>query len=97
MYARVTTFQFQPEKLDEAMQIASESIAPALRQQQGLKSLLALQDRHTGKAMLISLFETEADMKAWVSGGLVQQQTAKIASLLAGTPVIEFYEVSFQE
>src|SRR2546428_4841689 len=97
MYARVTTFQFQPGKMEEGTQIANELIAPALRQQQGLKSLLALQDRSTGKAMLISLFETEADMKAGVSGGLVQQQTAKIAPLLAGAPVIEFYEVSAQE
>ena len=96
MYARVTTFQFRPEKVEEALQIA-ESIAPAVRQQQGLKSLLELLDRSTGKAMLISIFETEADAKAGVSSGFVQQQTAKLASLLAGAPTVEFYEVAAQE
>jgi hypothetical protein len=47
--------------------------------------------------MLITLFESEADMKSGVSSGFVQQQTAKLAPLLAGTPTVEFYEVVFHE
>jgi len=97
MYARVTTFEFQAEKLEEGFQIARESIAPVLRQQEGLKSLLALQDRTTGKSVLISLFETEADMRAGVTSGLVQQQAAKLMSLLLTVPLIEFYEVADME
>lgn len=97
MYARVTTIQFQQGKFEEGMQIARESVEPAVRQQSGLKSFLALQDSKTGKAMLISLFETEANARAGTSSGFVQQQTAKIAFLLAGTPVTEFYEVAAQE
>ena len=97
MYARVATFQFQSGKLDEANQIANESIIPAIRQQAGLKSFFGLLDRTTGKAMLITFFETEADMKAGVSDGFIQQQAAKLAPLLAGTPVTDFYEVAFQE
>ena len=97
MYARVTTFHVQPGKMDEANQISNESIMPAIRQQAGLKGFFGLQDRGTGKAMLITLFETEADMKAGANSGFIQQQAAKIAHLLAGTPVVEFYEVAFQE
>ncbi len=97
MYARVTTIQFQQGKFEEGMQIARESVEPVVRQQSGLKSFLALQDSSTGKAMLISIFETEANAKAGVSSGFVQQQSAKIASLLAGAPVVEFYEVAAQE
>jgi heme-degrading monooxygenase HmoA len=97
MHARVTTFQVQPGKMDEANQISNESIMPAIRQQAGLKSFFGLQDRSTGKAMLITLFESEADMKAGANSGFVQQQAAKIAHLLAGAPVVEFYEVAFQE
>ncbi len=97
MYARVTTFQFKPGMLAEGIRVSNESIVPALRQQPGIKSFLALQGSSTGKAMLITLFETEADTKAGVSNGLVQQQAAKIAPLLAIAPVIEFYEVSGQE
>ena len=97
MYARVTTFQVQPGKIDEANRIATESIIPAIKQQAGFKSFFTLQDRGTGKAVLITIFETEAAMKAGVSSGFVQQQTAKIAPLLAGTPTVEFFEVVFQE
>jgi heme-degrading monooxygenase HmoA len=79
------------------MQIVRESIAPAVRQQRGLRSLLQLQDPNTGKSMLISVFETEADAKAGVGNGFVQQQADKLASLLAGAPTVEFYEVVTQE
>ncbi len=45
MYARVTTIQFQQGRFEEGMQIARESVEPAVRQQSGLKSFLALQVR----------------------------------------------------
>ena len=88
--------QFQQGKFEEGMQIARETVEPAVQQQSGLKSYLALADSNTGKAMLVSVFEAEADAKAGVSSGFVREQTAKIAPLLAGAPVTEFYEVVTQ-
>ena len=97
MYARVTSAQIQPAKMEEAIQITKESIIPAIRQQQGLISFTDLLDRSTGKVMVFTLFETEADMQAGMSSGFVQQQLAKLAPLFAGTPVSEFYEVLAHE
>lgn len=97
MHARVTSFRVQPGKMDEANQISTESIIPAIKQQAGFKNFFVLEDSSSGKAMLITLFETEADMKTGVGSGFVQQQAAKIAHLLAEAPVVEFYEVHFQE
>ena len=97
MYARATSGQIQPAKMEEAIQITKESIIPAIRKQQGLISFTDLLDRSTGKVMVVTLFETEADMKAGMSSGFVQQQLAKLAPLLAGTPVTEFYEVFVHE
>lgn len=96
MFARVTTFQIRPDKIDENNQVA-ESIIPAIKQQTGFKTFFALQDRSSGKAILVTIFETEADMKAGVNNGFVQQQVAKIAPFLNGTPTSEFYEVTFHE
>ena len=96
MYARVTTFHAHPDKIDEANRIASESIVDAIKQQAGFKSFVTLADRTTGKAILITVFETEMDMQAGVNDGFVQQQVAKIAPLLTGTPTSEFFEVTFQ-
>ena len=96
MYTRVTTYLIQPAKVEEVKQIGRESIVPAIRQQQGFTSFMSLVDRTTGKAMLITVFETEADMRAGLNNGFVQQQIAKIAPFLAGAPTSEFYEVDTQ-
>lgn len=94
MYARVTNVQFQPGKLDEAVQTYRESILPAARQQQGFKGGLFLTDQSSNKAISISLWETEADMKAGETSGYYQAQLAKIATLVSAPPVREAYEVS---
>jgi heme-degrading monooxygenase HmoA len=86
MYARVTTLQYQPDKLEEGVQ-----------QQQGFNSFVALQDPITGKAMLITLFETEADAKAGISSGFVQQQATRIAPFLVEAPTVAIYEVASQD
>ena len=96
MYARVTSGQIQPAKMEEAIQIANE-VFPAIKQQHGFLGLTDLFDRATGKVMLITRFETEADMQAGMSNGFVQQQLAKIAPLIVGTPNIESYEVFYHE
>ena len=97
MYARVTTLQYHPDKLAEGVQFARETIIPAVQQQRGFNSFVALQDPATGKAMLITLFETEADAKAGAgSGGFVAQQASKLAAFLAEAPTIAFFEVAVQ-
>ena len=96
MYARVTTGQLHPDKIDEASQIYQASIIPAMKSAKGLKHLFALTDRATGKGLVITIWETEADMKASESSGLYQQQAAKLAPLLAGMPSFETYEVTAQ-
>ena len=98
MYARVVTGQYQSAgKLDEAFQMYRDSIIPAARQTQGFKGALGLVDRGAGKAIAINLRETAADMQATETSGFLQEQFAKIAHLLVGTPTIEVYEVSIQE
>jgi heme-degrading monooxygenase HmoA len=98
MYARVVTGQYQSAgKLDEAFQIYRDSIIPAARQTQGFKGALGLADRGAGKAIAINLRETTADIQATEASGFLQEQFAKIAHLLVGTPTVEVYEVSIQE
>lgn len=98
MHAQVVTIQYQPGKVDEAIQILRESILPETRQQAGFKGIMALADRSTDKAMAISLWQTEADAQAsGASSSYLQAQLAKVASLSAKAPVIETYEVGIQE
>ena len=47
-----------------------------------------------GKATSITLWETEADLKAGESSGYYQQQVGKLAPFVAAPPVREIYEAT---
>lgn len=91
MYARVTIARVQPGKMDEAISIMKDSTYPANRNQQGFKSAILLTNPKTGKALSITLWETEA--------GAIGQPAATNparAGLLTGPSVREIFEVSVQ-
>lgn len=91
MYARVTTAQVQPGKMDELVRILL--VLPAARQQKGYAGGLVLTNPGTGKAEIIALWETEADMAAGEVSGYYREQVAKVVPTLAGPPAREGYEV----
>ena len=97
MQARVTTSVIQPGKTDEAIRILRDSIVPAAKQQKGFKGYLGLTDSNMDKSISITVWETEADMKAVEANGYYQEQMAKVAQLLAGPPTMEHYEVIVRE
>ena len=97
MYARITTSQVQPGKIDDGSQIVRDAVLPVARQQQGFKGLWQLVDRGNNKVIIITFWETEDDMKAGESSGYWQEQVARVASILAAQPVAETYEVGIQE
>jgi heme-degrading monooxygenase HmoA len=104
MYVRVTTLQWQIgkkiETMDEAIRIVEESIVPAAKQQTGFKGFLTLLDRRGGKLLLLTIWETEAALKASESSGYYCEQLAKFAHLsqLSVTPPYrDIYELIIQE
>ena len=54
MNARVITIQYQPDKMEEGLQMYREVLAAA-KQQSGFKGILGLIDREASKAMSITL------------------------------------------
>lgn len=72
-------------------------MAPDVRQRHGYKGGLLLTDRSTGKAISLTLWETEADMQAVESKGLLPADYAKTSHLVAGPVAVDRYEVSMQE
>ncbi len=98
MHARLTTSQYPLDKVDEALQIYRESILPELRRQPGFKGVMGLVDRSKGKAISLTLWESEADALASGAGSAYMQEAlAKFGSLFVAAPVIETYEVGLQE
>ena len=96
MQARVVTVQIQPGKTDEGIGIYRDSVMSAAKQQKGFKGAMLLTDRNTGKAISVTVWETEADMTATEASGWWQEQIAKFGSVLGAPPVREHYEVSLQ-
>ncbi len=96
-YARVLTATAQPGKTDEGVQIVRDAILPVTRQQPGYRGYLSLTDRTTGRVISITLWETEADVNASESSGLLREQLGKVAPMLATQVVREVYEVTVQE
>ena len=93
MHARLVTSQLQLDKLEEASQLYRESILPEVRQLPGFKGRMVLVDRSTGKAIAITLWESEADARASGEGSaFMQASMAKFAPFYAAPPVIEIYE-----
>ena len=94
MYARTVTIQIQLDKHDEAVSIFQNSVIPAAKQQKGFISVMLLTDPTTGKGMSVSVWESEADLKATEASSYFQEQLAKFGGVFAGTPVRHAYEVS---
>ena len=92
MYARVVTSRFHPEKIDEGVREFRDSVVPRAKQHPGFISALMLTDPSTGKVISLTLWETEAELKASETG--FQESVAKVTQALAGPPTQESYEVS---
>jgi len=96
MYARVTVAPAHTPKIDETIKVMRDSILPMARKQKGFKGLFFLTNRMTSKHIVITMWNTEADLRAEESSGFYHEQVAKKAQLLAGPAIMEDYEVSVQ-
>ena len=94
MYARAVNVQFQAGKVDEGSRIVKDAIVPVLKEQKGFKGQLLFTQHDTGKAISINLWDTETDLTAFETSPLYRELMGKLASILAGPPAGQRYEVS---
>lgn len=96
MYARVSTAEVQPGKIDDTVNISEESVLPAARQQQGFEGGLWLTDPDNNKVMVVTLWASREDMESGETSGYYREQIGKLGDLLVGDVVREAYEVSIK-
>ena len=94
MHCRAVSVQIVPGKNQEAIDLYENSVLPAAKAQKGFGGAYLMTDANTGKALSITVWESQADMEAGESGGYYQEQIAKFGSLFAGPPVVDHYELS---
>ena len=95
MYARVTTFHGKPGIADEGIDLY-ESKAALLKDVKGFVSSQLLVDRTGNTSMVVTLYETLADLEAGTT--LFRQIVAdpSVVATLASPPVSNVYEVAAQ-
>jgi hypothetical protein len=92
MYARIATFESDPSKLDEAIELVRSSVESE-ETPEGLEGakMLMLVNRETGKGLGVTLFESEDAMRRGhetldaMNPGSTEHRTS-----------VEFYEVPVQ-
>lgn len=92
MHTRVTTLVFQRDKVDEAIQLIRSRIGE-LQQIAGYRDFLFLADRASGKTMILTLWESEGDLRATEASGYPQARMVELAPFSIGQPTREVCEV----
>jgi heme-degrading monooxygenase HmoA len=64
MFARVSTYQGSPQQIDEGLDHARRNILPRVRAVDGFEGVYYLVDRQSGRALSITLWESEEAMRA---------------------------------
>ncbi len=96
MYARVTTIEGAPDKVDDVTRQTQEQGLPKLQQMDGFKGFVALGDRRSGKVLGVSFWESEEALRATEeASSSVRSEAAQAADgIVAG---VEEYEVLVNE
>jgi hypothetical protein len=96
MFARASTLEGPPDRMDEGVRQVREHVLPLLQQQDGYKGFIALGDRQSGKLIGISFWESEQALQASEEAGdRTRSETAEaIGDTIAG---VERYEVGLFE
>ena len=91
MYARVTVARFQNDKHEQGIRIMRQVIVPAIQQRAGFKGVTVLSDPQSAQGMMITLWETEANLRA--SHGHIPGAEDELPRLLAEKLSTTTYEV----
>jgi len=92
MYARVTTLEGPPDKVDDGTRHVREQVLPQLQQMDGFKGFVALSDRQSGKLLGVAFWESEEALRATEEA--VASVRSGAAEAAGGTVAgVENYEV----
>ena len=96
MYVRAGTSQIQSGKMQEAIDIANDSVIPAVKARKGFRGIYFMTGVASGNFLVLSVWGTEADMLASETGGFSLEPFAKIGTLMAAPPEFDHYELSVE-
>jgi len=93
VYARITRFRVRIERVETAIKVFKESIAPAAKIQIGYKGIYLFTNKKTGEGLVLGLWDSEKDVIASEQNHFYQEQLVKVMNFFTSPPVREGYEV----
>jgi len=91
MFARIGTWQGSDEELDRWIARSREQVKPRIAEDPGLVAAYWLVDRSAGKGMIVTLWESEAAMRA--SEQARRQRQAAMTTTTGAAVTTDRYEV----
>lgn len=92
MYARSTTVQGTPDRVDLAIAMVRDEVLPAVTQMPGCLGLSMLVDRTAGDGIVTTSWESEEAMRATAEA--VAPMREKAANLMGGTADVQEWEIA---
>ena len=96
MFARITTVEGKPEKVDDGARNYREKVLPAIKKLRGFKHAYLLVDRKTGVNISMVLWDTEKDVQASIPTNLQLRSQFAEAVGADKPPTAAIYEVAEQ-
>ena len=93
MYSRIISLRILPGKMDQAINIFRSSILPAIKNQRGNASVLVFSCREKNELISCTLWDTYEDMMETERSSFLDQQIAKLSTVLAESPQGNEYEL----
>ncbi len=93
MHARVVSIQVPPGDLAEVRHIYREGVLPVCKGQQGYRGALLLMEADSGRAVSITLWESEPDMRAGENSQLFQSQSERVQQLMTAPAERTYFRV----
>jgi hypothetical protein len=95
MYARISTVEGDPSKIDDAVAVINDKIIPTLKGVKGFTAANFLADRSAGKLVAVTFWQDEAALEGSVEA--VGPMRNEVADVVGGKVVsVESYELVAQ-
>jgi len=92
VYARSTTVQGSPDRIDQGIAMVRDEVLPAVTQMPGCLGLSLLVDREAAQGIVTTSWESEEAMRATAEA--VAPMREKAASLFGGTAEVDEWEIA---
>jgi heme-degrading monooxygenase HmoA len=99
MFARINIFEGQQVNMEEGLSALRTGIFSAMQKQKGFKNLYLLGNSDKNKGYLITFWDSEADLQAWLSSEEMAQAVVRLQEVLpvgSTPPPFEDYQVLYQ-